>query len=728
MNVLLIGGCSSLTNNLIVKLNKEGHRVYLLTGSRDTKQPYQKAFEKYHFPYNANCLNEIFESISPDVTIFMGAYDTNFNWKEESDAVKFSAGMMNIMMGYLMSNSGKFILLSSEQVYEDSYDEDITEEVIPKPRGLKSIVLTQAEEMCENHRKNLGRDIVVLRLDQVYGIPDSMADVTDYCTRMCLEALDKNIITIRENHTFSMLYAADAIEYIYRVVAAHGSKYGLYHVSAQTPVTERELAEQIRKNTWFNIEIVSVGTNAKRNILSAKRFQEEFGTTFLCDRDNIVKRIADHMKKYKRSFLYGEKKKKSLRDMLMENMDEFLRNVFPFIENFVLFIVFFMLNNRAVGSTYFSNLDFYLLYVLLFAIVYGQQQSIISAALATAGYCFRQMYDRTGFELMLDSGTYIWIAQLFILGLTVGYMRDTITKLRSEQITEREFLTTQLSDIKDINDSNVRVKDALETQLVNQSDSVGKIYKITSRLEHYSQEEVLFYAGETIGELMKSEDVAIYTVHGAGASYARLFSATSPKARSLGNSIRYAELGEVYEAICDRKVFINRKLDDNYPLMANGVYDDDGNLQIIVMIWGLPWESMTLGQANQLVVVSALIGNAMVRANKYLALLEQERYIEGSKLMEADAFTALVDAYMKAEKKGYTSCTVLRILETEGMDYKKVGDQISTKLRNHDYVGRVKNGNVCVLLSNTNHEEALPVVRRLAEIGYDSVILGEINQ
>ena len=47
MNVLLVGGCGSLINNLIIKFNKEGHRVYLLTGDRYSKAPYQKVFEKY---------------------------------------------------------------------------------------------------------------------------------------------------------------------------------------------------------------------------------------------------------------------------------------------------------------------------------------------------------------------------------------------------------------------------------------------------------------------------------------------------------------------------------------------------------------------------------------------------------------------------------------------------------------------------------------------------------
>ena len=72
MNVLLIGGAGTFINNLIVKLKKEGHRVYLLTGSRYDDRPYQKVFEKYNFSYDSSCLNEIFESIRPDLTIFMG--------------------------------------------------------------------------------------------------------------------------------------------------------------------------------------------------------------------------------------------------------------------------------------------------------------------------------------------------------------------------------------------------------------------------------------------------------------------------------------------------------------------------------------------------------------------------------------------------------------------------------------------------------------------------------
>ena len=123
----------------------------------------------------------------------------------------------------------------------------------------------------------------------------------------------------------------------------------------------------------------------------------------------------------------------------------------------ICFIPFFMMNNRTVGSQYLANLAPFLLYVLLFAIIHGQRQATFSAVLAVAGYIFRQMYTRTGFEVLIDYNTYVWIAQLFILGLVVGYMRDKIRTMKKESEEMEHYLSREISDIKDINESNVLV-------------------------------------------------------------------------------------------------------------------------------------------------------------------------------------------------------------------------------------------------------------------------------
>ena len=48
MNILLVGGTCSLMNNIILKLRKEGHRVFLLTGDKYRHNKYERVFEKYH--------------------------------------------------------------------------------------------------------------------------------------------------------------------------------------------------------------------------------------------------------------------------------------------------------------------------------------------------------------------------------------------------------------------------------------------------------------------------------------------------------------------------------------------------------------------------------------------------------------------------------------------------------------------------------------------------------
>ncbi len=148
MNVFLIGGSGSFMDNLIIKLNKEGHRVYLLTGNRYARLPYQKVFERYNFTYDCTCLMEIFDSVNPDLTIFMGAYDTNFKWlDEEREAVRYSSSLMNILMGYAMKGRGRFLYLSSELVYSGNYPENILESEPVTPAGFRGMALAQGEEI-----------------------------------------------------------------------------------------------------------------------------------------------------------------------------------------------------------------------------------------------------------------------------------------------------------------------------------------------------------------------------------------------------------------------------------------------------------------------------------------------------------------------------------------------------------------------------------------------------
>lgn len=68
------------------------------------------------------------------------------------------------------------------------------------------------------------------------------------------------------------------------------------------------------------------------------------------------------------------------------------------------------------------------------------------------------------------------------------------------------------------------------------------------------------------------------------------------------------------------------------------------------------------GQANFLTVVSYLIQNAVLRAQRYMQALEEKRYSQNSRILEPEAFESLVQAYMKAKLKNLVdldiSCSI----------------------------------------------------------------------
>lgn len=784
MNVLVVGGASSLLNEIIRKTKKEGHRVYLLTGDRYGSAVYEKVFERYDLSYDSECLSDVFESVNPDVTLFMGAFDSNFRWSNEGrELVRLTSSLTNLLTAHTMAGKGRFLYLSSDAVYSESYDTNITEDIPVSPSDMKGMALAQCEDICASFRKNREADIVVLRVDHFYMIPKGPDDVNDICSLMCLEALKTGNISADSGRRFSLLYESDAVAFIFKLILSGEHRHPLYHLSASWELTEPEIAQYIQQAMGEDagITIESIPGADRRCILDNRRFGDEFGVELFADTQETVEKTAKYMAAHKELFLTGEQRQKSLWKRFVEKLGWLIRAVIPYLENLVCFVLIFLMYRLEVGDQYFHRLDLFLLYVLLFAVVYGQQQATISAILAVIGFYFTQLHDQSFLTITMDYSTYLWIAQLFIVGLVVGYIKDQILKLKLEREEERQFLNRQLSDIKDINGSNVRVKDALETEIVNQRDSVGKVYHITSKLEQYMPEEVLFYAAETMGELLRSGDIAIYTV--SNAAYARLFTFTSEQAKILGKSLRYQELGEVYEALAERRVYINRSLDHKYPMMANAIFDED-QMKMIIMIWGIPWERMTLGQADLLTVVSYLIQNAVLRATRQIELLENQRYQDDGYVLERDAFAPLLHAFLAARNKGLTECAILQIPLPEGDaadraprdparggarlnrnqgglsasfsqrlsallsnrsrknqagqkaapvsflrlgKYRNVGRILNSKIRQEDYIGTLEDGNLYILLSNSNNEDAALVIERIQEEGYNCTLLENIG-
>lgn len=724
MDIMLVGGLSPMMKKLSLKLHKEGHKLYVLSGSRNPGNHYEYAFEQYDFPYDSVSVEEVFRSVRPDVTILLGAFDGNYPGRDpRQEAVNFSAGMQNILLSWAVLEKGRLVYLSSAEVYGKSYQVPVSEETRPSPRGIRPLMIYQGEESCRFYQEQLGRDVVILRLDCLHDIPANQREASEtICGRKCLDAFRDGSVSYRSNFSYGLTYMGDAVESIYKLAVCELHRECLYHISSSRAFSEQEIVEKIHEILGDKVERID-NTLEERHavILSNERLMQEFGFEIWCEPEDTIRRSLQYMEKHSSRFLDAEHQGLDIWHKLYCKVMDMLGALVPYIENLIFFLPFFMLNNRATDSRYFSKIDFYLLYVLLFAVIHGQRQATFSAALATMGYLFRQMYSRSGLAVVTDYNTYVWIAEIFILGLVVGYMKDTIKFLREEKEQEVDFLSERVEDIGDINDSNLRVKEGLINQVVNYDHSLGTVYEVTEQLAKDQPVEILFHAIKVIQRLMDCHDVSIYRINEE--KYARLFAYSSKKAAFMGNTVYIPDKKPLEDAILHNEVYVNRSMDKDYPMMAYSIQSEE-KMNIFILLWSIPFERMTIDEADRLIVIGKLIQHSIRRADRYLESLREERYHEEGYALKKDAFEELVTAYRNAGKENLTEYILLRI-DCRKEEQKEKVQILYEMLHETDYIGNLSDDNLYVLLSGTDYEECAVVQEKLMKQGICSEISEE---
>ncbi|WP_033166590.1 sugar nucleotide-binding protein [Clostridium sp. KNHs205] len=712
-SILIVGSYGSFTNELINKFYKENWRIYTLICNKKLIKP-AHVFEQYVFKYDSDSVRTLINSSRPDVILFTGAYDPYYKWEDESavdDSLNYVTGLSNLLMSAAMLGTRHFIYISSEKVFEDEYIIDIKEDLQTSPNSVKGMTISQGENLAMHFNQTTQMEVSVIRLAGMYGIPADRKACRDIYSGMCLKALVSGRLQVNAKKGLSALFVKDAVEGLYLLAKAPERKHVIYHISSLEEVTEDMVARLIQEKLSNQIDIVDQTVGLKsRLILSNSRFLEEFPLEIRNSYKDIIPQIIMYMNRHKNLFLHSDEKYQG--KGLGHRVLRVLKKAFPFLESLVFFIPFFILNNQSVGNDYFGGINFYLLYVLLFAVIHGRQQAILASLLSVIGYCYRQLYSTSGFSLLIDINTYIWIAQIFVVGLTVGHLKDKFRDMEADKNEQIDFLSERLNDITVINSSNIKIKNYYAEKIISSTESIGRIYDITSRLDKAATGEVLFAALDTLSEIMNTPNVSIYLV--SNTSYCRLATASSEKARSLGKSVSMGTYHVIFDVLKEKQVYINRTLDSNLPMMASALFDEKGNMRIVIFLWEIPYEQMTLYQANLLTIVGALVYSVVVRDADYLDALAYRRFIPDTAILQESAYHEMLEIYRHAAKKGYADLCEFYV-HPGNKPLKELSGTIKPLLRETDYIGAMADGSLAILLTNTNEAESVYVRKRLEE-------------
>lgn len=634
--------------------------------------------------------------------IFFGNVEDNTSPSfEHKESVNYISGLTNVVAAAKYSGVRKFVYISSIDVCEGNIDEVVEENTFVKPVTSRMKTYLQGEQLCEFYREDGVFEVNVIRIPTVIGTFGEYFVKGNVVEKMVSLGLKTREVVVNPNKLHYLIELNDAIEACYDIAfKIEGSQPLPYHVPGMK-YNERQIADIVNEEMGHKLNIQEKPVELSCKITYGKSRLEKQGFVLRRNLEDVIGEICNTIRE--NDILEIKKKRRNA------NTSKF---IFALIENVVIFGIAYLLtmltNNNWIGNV----VDFYLLYVILMAVIHGTTQTLIAAILSIIGE-FSFMLSKEGIGGILGNyGPYVWVLQLLIAGMLVAYMRDKFKINLKDTQEDNRYLKIELDEIKEINDSNVYIKEIYEKRLVNYKNSMSRLYEVTSALDYLEPQKVIFQATDVISRLMESADVAIYI--GSGTSkYYRLAAATSPQAKVLGKSYALEEGTQMLDSLMGKEIFRNKNILDSLPIMAGATYSEN-KITAIIMVWTDSLEATTIYQSNLLAILCRLIEKSILRAYDFIEALQNESYFADTNIMKEDAFEKRLSIYKEGKERGLLDYSIL-ILQLSANKNKEL-EIAGSLIRDTDYVGLVGDS-AKILLANTNPDEAGFVVKRFAEKG-----------
>lgn len=714
MKVLICGSYDVFSLSMISKLKKENHEIFVLTGkSQQTLNKPKEVFQEYDFPFTSPSVEFIMSNVMPDVVVYLGAFDSGFEWKKESqDAVNYAAGLLNVLLTAKAAGIRKVVYLSSYEVFEGNGGDVISEDVHAIPVSLRAKTFLQGEKACRMHHEKDAFEVDVIRLGEVYGNYKNQL----LKSNIVYQLLVGDYSAMDWNQEYHLLYIDDAQEGIYRVMTTKTQEHTLYHIGDEESTTSGEVL--IALKSYVDADVVAEASKQ----MSKKSSQTVLASSIKYLGYSPKYTLSSAMPKMDAA-IKGRKTTEAKHESMAAKEDKKKKNQFlPYIETIALFILLQIFLYITRGSAFHETVDLYLWFVVVIVSVHGLTQGKLAIVLSIFGKFTIDVIGGVNSSVIYDYHSYLWVLQIIVIGMLAGYGRDKFKRIVEDLTDENHYLQKEFDNIKSINTSNVMAKNIYERHLVNHSNSMGRIYDIIAQMDSLEPQSIVFEAIDVVSQLMNTKDVAIYSCD-ANSDYCRLIASSSEKAKRMGKSIQLKNTKEFAENLKEGKVYRNLGLNEEYPLIAGGAFDD-GKMKMVIMIWSMDVKDINLNQVNIFSIICKLMERSLARAYDYMETTHEASYIIHTKVMTETAFQKVLDLYNFGKKRKMLEYTLLKVAkdaDNAQEQYKKLGKLT----RETDYIGLYGQNSILILLTNTNEMDAENVMSRFMESGVTVEIVNQ---
>lgn len=726
MNILVTGGYGFLGSFVAERLNKEGHKVFIIDNlSSGNKNNINFKHKFYEMDVKDQRCSDIFRINHIDALIHLAAeaYEYSSNDKLYEDTSTNVLGLINMLELSLKHKLKRFVFVSSAFVYGDAENFPSKETDRVKPNSPYAVSKLLCEEYCRIFNENHGLSTISLRVSDIYG-PRQMTTIANGIVSQIIKTtvLSHKVQVFGDgNNTRDFIYVEDVADAIYRCLE---SDYcGCLNISTKRETSVNQVIDIIKNNTEVNnIEYFSPHKGELPRIcLDNTRAIRELDWVPIY---NIEEGIAKTFRWYSSALKVvqtNDNNKEIKKAQARKKIKKLLKQILPLFENFLMFAILYLIetNFKLFGEFYFIDLK--LVYIILVGIVYGTRHSIIAVALSTLLYVINNYNaGRDLISLIYDSNSLMQIAFYLFIGFIVGYSIDIRNRIVNTNINKFDNLQKKFDFLHEVYLETKSVKDELQKQIRMSEDSLSKVYTLFEEINSLDSDKIYTSAIGVLERIMKSPAIAIYTVSKNGL-FLRLSAASGSLLNKISKSINIKETPEFEEVINTKNIFVNKKLIQELPMLMAPV--EYGNKVIgIIAIYKVEFDNMNLYYQNLLMVVANFISSSLSKAILYQEATLSERYIDGTNILNKTSFEKVLNDKIEASKENHSSYVLLEV-EMEG-DISEADKKITGAIREQDFIGIGTGDNLMILLTNTNPQEAQIALKRLVDRGIRSAING----
>lgn len=716
MKVLICGQYGIICNELIQRLKKENHDIFLITGNETggNEKKARGVLQEYKFNFQSKGIETILKNINSDVMIILGSCDIGYTKREDDRSqITYVGDMTNLLNEAKKIGIKRVIYCSSLGVYGESSIDEISTDSIMSPETRYMRMLAQVEAVF--HQENSEEfHVTTVHFPEIYG--ERSSNHADICTRIIQACYRDKKVTIMKEKQHRILYAKDAVDALMRIF--EDSEMERDYIVPGSVYTEEEILDEVKKlmpeeGIKIEEEPVTNQTIARIKDISKKplqyyikyQLQEGILATFkLLQEENVEREEKDNHN--------------ILRKMIV-----------PVLENIALFVITHWVVGLLNGTVIGSSIDFYLIYIVLIAVTYGNLHTLFAIALSTIAKITSVFPEVISMSIVSSYEIYLDILQMLVIGVAVAYMRERYRRENADLMDEKRYYESELIDITRIYDGNQYIKNMYEKRIISYQNSLARVYDITKRLDFWEPQKVIFEGINVVKELMEIDDVSIY-IGNKKSSYFRLAAFSSKKATAMGKSICVDNNLKMYQSLQQREVYRSHNIGEEEPAYVSGVYNVEKELIAVIMLWTNDLTKINLYQANLLALIVRLVEDSIIRATAYLENLSNQ-YLENSRVMYPDAFKKMYDIYKDGKSQGKMDYVLLKMLGTNKFMTKEEEisyyHRLQSLIRETDFIGKGEE-TTYILLANSNTEDAEFVRERFKKNKLEFEIVEQLEE